>query len=139
TKPAPTPPTEEEFADYESMKKRLEEQRRQIEEDEDALMSQMRQMELALSKDRAEVARQRSELERLNADLTREIELAARDPGLREKLITLQRRQQTIAKAGVASKPPQSPPGHAGAPAPPPAKSSGAKKSSGLIRRLFGN
>src|SRR5262249_2180220 len=49
--------------EVQSLKKQLEEQRRQLEEDEEALMQQMRQMEMAMSKDRAELARQRSEIQ----------------------------------------------------------------------------
>jgi chromosome segregation ATPase len=83
----------QELAEIERVKEELEEQRRQIEEDEKTLFEQAKQMELAMAKDRAELARQRTELQRLHADLNREIEMASRDPLLRERLMNLQRRQ----------------------------------------------
>lgn len=118
-----------------ALKQELEEQRRQLEEDEKALMEQMRQMELAMSRDRAELARQRNEIQRLQAELNREIELASRDPGLRERLQALQRRQPDSA---ATRKPATPAPAPAPAPAAPPAEGSNKKQSSGLLRRIFG-
>lgn len=113
----------------ERQRQELADQRRQLEEDEANMMEQMRGMELALAKDRADLARQRSELQRQQADFTREVEMASRDPQLRERLAGLQRRQldNTVRKPveGATVQPPP-------APVPP------EKKSSGLIRRLFG-
>ncbi len=118
----------------------LQEQRRQLEEDEESLMSQMRQMEVAMSKDRAELARQRNEIQRLHSELNHEIENASRDPGLRERLVALQRLQVEITgrkpttQSHVYQAPP--PPGNRPLPA---AKAAPAKKeSSGLLRRIFG-
>lgn len=70
----------------------LERERRQLKEDEDALMEQMRQMELQMARERAEMARQRTELQRIQNDLHHELEVAARDNNLRERLAPLQRR-----------------------------------------------
>ena len=91
-------------------------QRRQLEEDEAALMQQMREMEMALAKDRAELARQRTELQRQQADFAREIESASRDPALRERLDILRPGQHENLRRDNQS----------------------AEKGSGLIRRLFG-
>ncbi len=115
------------------LKQELEEQRRQLEQDEEALMQQMRQMEMAMSKDRAELARQRHELQRMHNELNREIEMAGRDPGLRERLLALQRR--TMAPSSATTSAPET--------APPPKKAaatpvSAKKQSSGLLHRLFG-
>ncbi len=110
--------------DLSSAKQQLEEDRRRLAEDEEALMVQMRQMEMAMSKDRAELARQRSELQRLQADLNRAIELAARDGGVRERLQALRKPNEQAPGAGPAS---------TAAHTPPP-----KKKSSGLLRRIFG-
>lgn len=110
-----------------ALKKELEAQRKQLEEDEVSLMTQMREMEMVLSRDRAEVARQRSELQRLEADLHREIDRSAsNDPTLRERLLNLQRPQQPFAnrepqQAAAAKTPTATPRG-----------------SSGLLRRIFG-
>jgi hypothetical protein len=60
--------------------------------DEDSLNRQAREMEMAMAKERAELARQRAELQRHHTDVQREIEMASRDPGLRERLMSLQRR-----------------------------------------------
>ncbi|HYT95608.1 MAG TPA: hypothetical protein VEL76_43210 [Gemmataceae bacterium] len=107
------------------MKRRLEEDRAQLEEDEEALEQQMRQMEMVMSKERAEMARQRAELQRLHNDLRHEMELAARDAALRERLQPLQRRQQEVsgrkgnASESAGSEPPR-------------------KNTSGIFRRFFG-
>ena len=108
------------------LKRELEEQRRQIKEDEDGLMVQMGQMEMAMSRERAELARQRTELQRLQADLHREIEVAARDGGIRERIQALRKpHEQSPGVADGTASP--------SADTPPP-----KKKSSGLLRRLFG-
>ena len=91
--PAASPAT---LGDVEKLKKGLEEQRRQLEEDEAVVTQQLREMEMAMSKDRAELARQRNEIQRLHNDLNREIEIAARDPGLRDRLVALQRLQSSV-------------------------------------------
>jgi len=121
--------------EVERLKQEMAEQRRQLEEDEESLMQQMRQMEMAMSKDRAELARQRNEVQRLHNELNHEIELASRDPGLRERLVALQRLQGEIVgrKASVAlnaGKPSTDP----NLPPPVPEK----KENHGLMRRIFG-
>jgi myosin heavy subunit len=127
------------------LKKDMEDQRRQLEEDEESLMQQMRQMEMAMSKDRAELARQRNEIQRLHSELNHEIEVASRDPGLRERLIALQRlqgeitgRKSTASQPPAPAKKPAAPATAATAtvttPAPPPS----TQKTSGLFRRIFG-
>jgi chromosome segregation ATPase len=133
------PTVEEETADIDvnKMKKEMAELRRQLEEDEESLMQQMRQMEMAMSKDRAELARQRSEIQRLHNEVNHEIEIASRDPGLRERLVALQRLQGEITgrkTPGNSSAPVSKEP-----PAPTLAPKRAAKaESSGLFRRIFG-
>jgi hypothetical protein len=104
------------------LKRELDAQRRQLEQDEQDMMGQMRQMEIAMAKERAEMARQRQEVTRLKDDLAREIENSSRDPELRERLNTL-RRQNDARTPGplpvVAAKPKD-------------------QKSSGFFRRIFG-
>ncbi|MCI0685133.1 MAG: hypothetical protein L0Y71_23795 [Gemmataceae bacterium] len=125
---APTPEVRD--ASIERQRLELEEQRRQLQGDEASMMEQMRGMELALAKDRAELARQRTELQRHQTDFAREIEMAGRDPQLRERLAGLQRRQldNTVRKPIEAAAPQPAPP------AAPATKGTG----SGIIRRLFG-
>jgi chromosome segregation ATPase len=130
---------------------KLEQQRAQLQEDEEALEEQMKQMELTMSRERVELARQRTELQRLQSDVQHELEMAARDEKLRERLLPLQRRHQDIvnAKGGAVAPPPRpastgqlprpvtrpalTPPGPAN-PTPLP-----KKPGSGLLRRLFGS
>ena len=115
------------------MKRQLDDERARMKEDEESMMQQMQQMELTMSKERAELARQRAEIQRLQTDLNREIEIATRDPGLRERLAALQRRQDS----GVRKKP--NLPANTSEPAAaeqPPAQA--AQKSSGMLKRLFG-
>jgi hypothetical protein len=121
------------------LKAQLDAQREQLCDDEAALMQQMTQMEMTMSKERAELARQRAELQRLHSDIRHELEVAGRDGALRDRLATFQRRHQEVTgrKGTAASAEPA-----AAAPAPaapaasdtPPPK----KKNSGLLRRLFG-
>jgi chromosome segregation ATPase len=116
--PDEPPPKEEELL---KIKDELDEQRRQLQVDEESLMGQMRQMELTLSRDRAELARQRQDVQRMLGELNREIEQAGRDPGLRERLNSLRRGSDAPKKEAVAVAAPDA-----------------AKPSSGLFRRLFG-
>lgn len=114
------------------MKEELEEERRQLKQDEESLMEQMRQMEMAMSRDRAELARQRNDMQRLQAELNHEIEMASRDPQLRDRLLALQRRQQdSMARKGGAASVPQ--PEHQ-----PGAPEETSQKKSGFFSRLFG-
>jgi hypothetical protein len=118
----------------------LERERRQLEEDEEALMHQMREMEMAMSRERAELARQRNELQRLHSEIRHELEQAARDASLRERLAPLQRRHQEIGgtrptratplpESRAEVRPTHTPGAAAGQP----------RKGSGLLRRLFGS
>ena len=113
------------------LKRELEERRKQLAEDEAGLVNQMREMELALSRDRAELARQRNDLQRLQSEIQREIEIASRDAGLRERLANIVRRQPDAVTVSI--KPPQPKPEapHSPASVPP-------KTQSGLFRRIFG-
>jgi ElaB/YqjD/DUF883 family membrane-anchored ribosome-binding protein len=79
------------------MKDQLEADRIRLQEDEQSLMEQARNLEMAMARDRADLARQRSELQRLQQDWNREMELAMRDDGLRERLAHLQRRHEPAA------------------------------------------
>jgi hypothetical protein len=133
--PTPEPktaplPREEELM---TLSEELERERRQLKEDEEALMEQMREMEVQMARERAEMARQRNELQRLQNDLHHELELAARDATLRERLAPLQRRHQdVVVRKGAA-------PGSTQQQAQQqPAAQLPEKKKSGLFRRLFG-
>jgi hypothetical protein len=118
-----------------AMKRELEEARAQLEEDEQALEQQMRQMEMAMSRERAELARQRSELTRLHNDLRHEMEQAARDAALKERLQPLQRRQQEVTTRRAPSIVEINLP----APEPPkPPAPSPKRPASGIFRRIFG-
>ncbi len=123
-----------------ALRRQLEEQRAQLEDDEQALETQMRQMEMSMSRERAELARQRTELTRLHNDLRHEMELAARDAGLRERLQPLQRRQEqvstprrvpTLVEINVPAPQEQ--------PKPEPPGGGPKKPGSGLLKRLFGS
>jgi DNA repair exonuclease SbcCD ATPase subunit len=96
--PAPVAaPASSTSADIEKLRQQLEEERQQLAEDEEALMKQMRDMEMAMSRERAELARQRNELQRLHSELKHELDIAARNASLRERLLPLQRRHQDLA------------------------------------------
>jgi hypothetical protein len=101
-------------------------------------MQQMRQMEMAMSKDRAELARQRNEIQRLHSELNREIENASRDPGLRERLVALQRLQGEITGRKPAPTPPVSKAHAPTGPVAPAEPGDDKRKNSGLLGRIFG-
>ncbi len=130
--PANTPREEELMA----LSEELERERRQLKEDEESLMEQMGQMEVQMSRERAELARQRTELQRLQSEIRHELELAARDAALRERLAPLQRRQQEIAARRVPGVTPVPPP--AAVPPAADAAPEAGRNGSGLFRRLFG-
>jgi len=132
-RPAGPVPREEELM---MLSEELERERKQLKEDEEALMEQMREMEVQMAKERAEMARQRNELQRLQNDLRHELELAARDGTLRERLAPLQRRHQDIVtRRGSAPSAMQGQPAPAQQPSAAPLPE---KKKSGLFGRLFG-
>jgi Skp family chaperone for outer membrane proteins len=136
--------------ELEKRQAQLERQRAQLEEDEAALEEQMKQMELAMSRERVELARQRTELQRLQSDFQHELEVAARDEKLRERLLPLQRRHQDLVNSkGAMVAPPPRPPSTGQLPRPatqpsltPPGPTTPTplpkKSNSGLLRRLFG-
>jgi len=136
--PVPIPATPHE-AELIRMQEQLERERRQLQEDEESMMQQMRDMEIQMAKERAEIARQRNEMQRLHAEIRHELELAARDATLRERLAPLQRRHQDVMTRRGSSPAPGAGPGSANsAPAPTPtAEPIPPKKDSGLLRRLF--
>jgi hypothetical protein len=128
-------PREEELL---ALHEELERERRQLQEDEESLMRQMRDMELQMSRERAELARQRTDLQRLHTEIQHELELAARDATLRERLAPLQRRAQDVVHrrgAAPAAEQAQAP---AVQLAPAPAPAAPTRDSNSILRRLFG-
>ncbi|MCI0458272.1 MAG: hypothetical protein L0Z62_15010 [Gemmataceae bacterium] len=116
------------------LRRELEEQRIQLKQDEEALEQQMKQMELVMARERAELARQRVELQRLHNDLRHEMEQAARDTGLRERLMPLQRRQQDVTgRRAVATMTDIS------IPEDEPSLTEPKRQNSGVLRKLFGS
>lgn len=131
--PVKTPSDEELLA----LEEELERERRQLKEDEQSLMQQMRDMEVQMSRERAELARQRNDLQRLQSDIRHELELAARQSDLRDRLQPLQRRYQEMAlRKGAEPRQEDSPevPDPEPAEEPQPQRQKGA----GLLRRWFG-
>lgn len=113
-------------------RKQLEEDRRQLREDEDSMMKQMREMEIGMAKERAELHRKGIELQRLQAEIRHEIEQAQRDSTLNERLRMLQRKSQDAGGKGGGELPPSD------APPPTPSQQPSGRKESGVFRRFFG-
>jgi chromosome segregation ATPase len=132
SRPPAASPREEELL---ALSEELEQERAQIKADEEALMQQMSAMELQMSRERAEIARQRNELHRLQNDIQFELERAAREASLRDRLVPLQRRHQEIIQRRGAE-PPREPARQAVATTP--ISEESPPKDSGLFRRLFG-
>jgi hypothetical protein len=106
--------------DLVEMQRQLDEDRGRLTEDAEAVRAQMREMEVSISQDRAQLGRQRLESQRLLDDMRVQKELAVRDAGLRARLTALRSTHR------------QSPDGPV---APPPAP---AKSDSSVLRGLFG-
>jgi hypothetical protein len=116
------------------MQHEVKEQQKQMKEDEESMMAQMRQMEMALARDRAELARQRAELQRLHGELKRELDIASKDGGLRERLGALQRgvNNAAVTRSGASEDTPVK------QVAKPSTSGSPSINKSGLFRRIFG-
>jgi hypothetical protein len=97
----------------------------------------MREMEVQMSRERAELARQRNELQRLHSEIRHELELASRHAALRDRLEPLQRRHQEMLHRKGSE-----PSREAGAAGPDSAASgtqpASPKGQTGLLQRLFG-
>ncbi len=133
-RPAAAAPREEELL---ALGEELERERLQLKHDEEALMAQMRGMELQMSRERAELARQRVDLQRLHNEIHHELELASREAQLRDRLLPLQRRHHEMLQRKGAEPTRETStrtPAAADAAAPAPASAS----RSGLLRRIFG-
>jgi DNA repair exonuclease SbcCD ATPase subunit len=133
------PPREEELI---ALSEELERERRQLKDDEEALMQQMRQMEVQMSRERAEMARQRNEFQRLQNDVRHELELAARDATLRDRLAPLQRRHGDMMNRTGGQRSPALEAAPLREPASQPIEEAPGlaleKKDGSLFRRLFG-
>lgn len=120
------------------MQEELDRERRQLQDDEEAMMQQMREMEVQMARERAELARQRTDLQRLHGEIRHELELAARDATLRERLAPLQRRaQEVMNRRGSSPGAPGVPAQQTAQPVAQPVEAQAPKKDSGLLRRLF--
>jgi chromosome segregation ATPase len=144
----PAPPNEEELqavcdelererAQLDLERREIQEERAQLQDDEESLMKQMREMEMSMSRERAELARQRNDLQRLHNDIRHELELAARDASLRDRLVGLQRRHQDLNNRKGVQPLPEPPPAAPPANHAPSAAKGPPKKESGIFRRLF--
>jgi hypothetical protein len=129
-------PREEELL---ALSEELERERRQLQEDEQAVMEQMRQMEIGMARERAELARQRNDLQRLEAEVRHEIERAERSGGLQSRIENLKEKlQDATARRGAAPSapqqlpPPQSPQPSTSTPTPVP------QGKPGIMGRFFG-
>ena len=124
-------------ADLLALEEELEQDRLRLKDDEQALMKQMREMEVQMSRERADLARQRNDLQRLHNEIRHELELAARDSDLRDRLGLLQRRYQelSIRKGGEPTRETPTQPDSATA-----AETIGPRRQgeSSIFRRFFG-
>lgn len=123
-----------EAADLCALSDELENERNQLKEDEKSLMQQMRTMEVQMSRERAEMARQRVDIERLHQVVRDELEQAARENTLRDRLVPLLRQHHQLIRNG-SSEPPARTKEEAPPSAPTPVQPA---MTSGIFRRIFG-
>ncbi len=90
-----------EESELKTMYDELLREREQLKLDEQELMEQMRNMEISMSRERAELARQRNELQLLHRELQHELEMASRDATLQERLAPLYKLQQEMGRKSV--------------------------------------
>ncbi len=86
--PAPRPsqgptPGEDELL---ALSEELERERRQLQEDEQTLMEQMRVMEVSMARERAEMARQRNDLQRLQSEIHEDLKRLERNGASQKKI-----------------------------------------------------
>ena len=123
-----------------SLSEELERERRQIQEDEATLMEQHRQMEMGMSRERAEMARQRNDLQRLFGEIRHELERLERNGALQSKMEDLKAKLQDVSTRRGAAPGAARPQSSAALPivgSQAPAAQPGQSRS-GLISRLFG-
>ena len=103
-----------------------------MQEDEQALMQQMRDMEVGMARERAEMARQRNDMQRLQSEIQHEIERLERSGALQNKIDGLKSKlTDAMTRRGSS-------PGGAAAPTQPAAPTPPPGKKDGLLGRLFG-
>ncbi len=86
-----------------ALSEELERERRQLQEDELTLMEQMREMEIGMAKERAELARQRNDLQRLQGEIRHELERLERNGALQSKIEGLKSKlQDATTRRGAA-------------------------------------
>ena len=135
--PPKTPDELDEWADELEQEHRLakkhnlDQDLKQLREDEESLEVQMRQMEVQMARERAMMARQETELKRLSAEITHELEIMQRGDGaLREQLAKFQRRHQDVLAAAHRH---NLPPRHL----PPPTPEPQAEAQGSALYRMF--
>ena len=118
----------------------LEARNEQLRADEEAMQMQVREMEMRMSRERAELARQKAQIDRLHADLERELEVANRDPNLRDRLRSLQRSGDNRPRPSTQPTldPAASQDGSSVPRAQASLSASSLGESRGVLRRLFG-
>ena len=121
-----------------ALSEELERERRQLQEDEQALMQQMREMEVSMARERAEMARQRNDLQRLQSEIRHDLERLERNGAIQSKIESLKTKlQDATARRGAAPATPIGQPAPA-APVQPQQQPAAQPRKEGLMGRLFG-
>jgi len=131
-RPAAEAPHEEELL---ALSEELERDRKQLKEDEDAVMAQMREMEVQMAKERAELGRQGNQLQQLHNEIRHELTRASREAELRARMQPFQRRHQDMTPRRGGETAPSNPEEQSPADA---SDQPHKSKDSGIFRRLFG-
>jgi chromosome segregation ATPase len=76
---------------------RLRQEREQLREDEDDMMRRMREMELQAAKSRADLVRQRNEMQQLHTEVRNELEHARRSGAVNERMRNLEQQTQDVS------------------------------------------
>jgi paraquat-inducible protein B len=112
----------------------LEEGQRQLKADQELIAEQMRDLELEVSRERAELARRRNELQRMQQEFRRELEAASREAELRDRLEPFLHQNQSLAEVWCEAGTAPSPSAAGGRPN----TDTPLPKNRGLFRRWFG-
>lgn len=116
-----------------ALSEELERDRKQIQDDEQALMQQMREMEVSMARERAEMARQRNDMQRLQSEIRHELERLERNGALQSKIEGLKNKlSDATTRRGSAPVSSREQPTQPAASPPTPTK------KEGLMGRLFG-
>lgn len=130
--PASRPDSETPESDLLALSEELERERLQLKQDEEVMFEQMRDMEIHMSRERAELARQKAEIERMQSEFNHHLETASRESTLRLQPFLRRQQESPQGRSAPAARPQRPTTG------PAPSTPVSEAKPNSILRRMFG-